>query len=132
MRTRIAQLLLVLGLVAAATVAAAPAQAGPLCSVTYQVSPFPGGFTGFFTVINNSTTTTKGWRVEVHFHDGVDVVANWNSEILLDAAPVYVFGNAAFNGVLRPGASTGFGVNALKSSASVPNTPRSAVCAPLF
>lgn len=96
-RRALALLVPALGMLAAGTVIAAPAQAAPVWSMTYKANSWPAtggspaGFTGTFTLTNNATTKTKGWRAEVHFQAGVEVTANWNSEIVLDADPTYVF-----------------------------------------
>jgi hypothetical protein len=127
-----------LGMLATATAIGAPAQAAPLCSVAYSASGwpaspgFPAGFEGRFTLTNNTTTTMKGWRVEVHFQAGVEVTTNWNSEKLLDVDPTYVFGNLAFNGEIRPGGAVRFGVTASKTANTISNTPLDSVCAPIY
>lgn len=122
----------------AATVVAVPAQAAPTCTATYRVASswpagatFPAGFTGEFTLSVSPGTETDGWRVEVHFRSGVEVVSNWNSQIVLDADPVYVFGNASWNFEIISG-STKFGVSATKTANNISNTPRNVACAPII
>lgn len=119
---------------AGATMAApTPAQADPICPMTYSVaSSWPTGFHGIFTLTNNTTTKTKGWRVEVHYRTGVEVRQSWNALILLDADPVYVFGNPPGDAGLAAGGSREFGVIAAKSAESVSNQPHSYVCSPIF
>ena len=122
---------------AATTLVAAPAQAAPPCSVRYEANgwittPGPDGFVAKFTLTNNTTTTTKGWRVEVHYEVGVHVTQYWNSAKLLDAGSVYVFGDIPKNAAIAPGASTNFGLQAEKTPDSLSNTPYSIVCSPQF
>jgi len=93
---------------------------------------FPAGFIGTFTVTNNTATVTEGWRVEVHYRTGVEVLQNWNAVKLLDVDPTYVFGETSFNREIGPGRSIEFGVQARKTANNVSNYPRSAVCALLF
>ena len=138
-RRALGVLVTTLGMLAAATVIAAPAQADPICPMTYKVvdfwpatGSFPAGFTGTFTLTNKSTTKTTGWRVEVHFRAGVEVTVNWGSEMILDADPVYVFGNVGHNREIGPGGSTQFGVNATKTADTISSTPLSYVCAPIW
>ena len=137
-RRALALLVPALGMVAGATVAAAPAQAAPLCSVSYTgydwdaTGSFPPGFQGEFLVTNNSATKTKGWRIEVHFRTGIEVLQYWNSARLLNVPPVYVFGNVSYNGELPKGASTSFGVIGRKSANNIPHAPADAVCAPIY
>jgi hypothetical protein len=131
-RRALALLLSVLVTLTATTVVATPAHAAPTCSATYRVSSsWPTGFSGEFTLSVSPGTETKGWRVEVHFQTGVEVTSNWNSEKLLDADPVYVFGNASWNFEIISG-STRFGVWARRASSSVPTTPRNVACAPIL
>ena len=137
-RRALTLLLAALGMVAATTLIPAPAQAVPLCSVTYTASgwnagpTFPAGFQASFILKNNSTTKTVGWRVEVHYQAGVEVRSHWNSEKLLDVDPVYVFGNASWNFEMQPGGEQSFGLIARKSANNISNNPLSAVCAPIF
>ncbi|MGN9909016.1 cellulose binding domain-containing protein [Phytohabitans sp. LJ34] len=137
-RRALAMLLPALFTLTATTVAATPAQAAPPCSVTYvgggwNATPeFPAGFQGTFTVTNNATRKMFGWRIETHFQTGAEVTGHWNSELLLDADPVYVFGNASYNGELVRGQSIQFGVTGRKSADNISNSPYSAVCAPLY
>jgi hypothetical protein len=137
-RRALALLLSALGMITAATVVAAPAQAAPTCSATYRLvsswpagATFPAGFTGEFTLSVSPGTETDGWRVEVHFRTGVEVVSSWNSQIVLDADPVYVFGNASWNFEIISG-STKFGVSAVKTANNISNTPRNVACAPII
>lgn len=137
-RRALAMLLPALFTLTATTVAATPAQAAPLCSVTYvgsgwNATPgFPAGFQGTFTVTNNAARKMVGWRIEAHFQTGVELTAHTNSELLLDVDPVYVFGNAFFNGQLVRGQSTQFGVVGRKSANNISNSPYDAVCAPIY
>ncbi|MCW6010312.1 cellulose-binding domain-containing protein [Micromonospora sp. CPCC 205371] len=134
-RRALTLLLSALGTLTATTVAAAPAQAAPTCTATYKVTSSwpavggqPAGFHGEFTLSTTPGTKTDGWRVEVHFRTGVEVRANWDSVMLLDADPTYVFGNAPWNFQIIPG-STKFGVTATKTANNISNTPWSIACA---
>jgi hypothetical protein len=130
-RRALARLLPVLSLLGATTLIATPARAEATCPMSYAVAnAWPTGFTGVFTLTNKTASTTKGWRVEVHFRAGVKVQNQWDSVTLLAAAPTYVFGNAPSNGVLKPGQSAQFGVIAQRTNASVSPTPSSYICAP--
>nr|MDT0657148.1 cellulose binding domain-containing protein [Micromonospora sp. DSM 115978] len=138
-RRALALLVAALGMVAATTLVPAPAQAAPLCSITYSVfdwdagETYPAGFQASFVLTNNTSTRTVGWRVEVHYRAGVELTQNWNSVVLLDADPVYVLGNGSWNGVIAPnGGEQEFGLIARKSANNISNHPRSAVCSPIF
>jgi hypothetical protein len=140
MRARIlASLLTALGMAAATAVSAAPAQAAPTCYVSYRLvgswpaaGTNPAGFHGEFILTTDPGVKTKGWRVEVHFRAGVELNSNWNSVVVLDAAPVYVFGNASWNFEIQPGGTTKFEMFGKKTANNISNHPYSAVCAPLF
>jgi hypothetical protein len=138
-RRPLALVLATLAMVVTATSVAAPAQAEPLCSITYRAGGwdatdrFPAGFQAEFILVNNATRNTVGWRVEVHYQAGVEVKQNWNAVVVLDADPIYVFGNGSWNGEMQArGGEQSFGLIAQKSANDVSNYPQSAVCSPIF
>jgi hypothetical protein len=119
---------------AAVPVFATAAQAVTRCTATYRVVAFwppPGGSPGFqaaVTVINNGTTKTSGWRIDMSMPTGVFVPIRtaWNATLV--PGRVSDFENMSFNGVLNPGASTEFGFIAQRVYSSTPMTPLSFYC----
>ena len=107
---------------AAAGSAPAAALAGG-CSATAHVdaqwgSGATGGQVVTFTVANTSATTATKWTVTWTLAEGQQVVSAWNA-IVSTADGTATAANAAYNGVLAPGASTSFGAQ-LSGPASVP------------
>nr|MDT0657375.1 cellulose binding domain-containing protein [Micromonospora sp. DSM 115978] len=97
-----------LAVVAAVLLApATPAYAATTATFT-KTSEWGGGYVGQFTVHNDSATPLTGWRVEFDLPAGTSVGSHWNAT-LTRSGDRYVFTNLAWNGVLAPGASTGFG-----------------------
>jgi hypothetical protein len=137
-RRSLVLLLAALGVVVAATAVPAPAQAQPLCSITYSVFDWdagdtnPAGFQASFVLRNDSDTRAVGWRVDVRYRAGVQLHQSWNAVVLLDADPVYAFGNGSWNGAIAPGGEQEFGIIAHKSANHISNHPRSAVCTLIF
>jgi hypothetical protein len=138
-RRALVLLLAAVGMVAAATAVAAPAQARPSCSISYSVFDWdasetnPAGFQASFVLTNNTGTRTVGWRVDVRYRAGVTLHQSWNAVVLVDSDPTYAFGNGAWNGAIAAnGGEQEFGIIAHKSANNISNHPRSAVCTPIF
>lgn len=139
-RRALTLLLAALGMVSATTLIPAPAQAAPPCSITYRAGGWdasgtsPASFHGEFDLTNNTATKTVGWRVEVHYAAGVELTQHWNSVLLLDVDPVYVFGNDPSNFEIPPNGrrAVWFDLFARKTANNISNYPVDAVCTPLF
>lgn len=114
------------GLAAASSVAlgasmvglAAPAHAAG-CSVDYQVNSWGSGFTANVTITNTAAATIDSWRLEFDFPAGQQVVHGW-SATWEQSGPRVVATNAAWNGVVAPGASVTVGFNGSHSGNNPP------------
>jgi cellulose binding protein with CBM2 domain/glycosyl hydrolase family 12 len=92
------------------------------CSATYSVtSSWPGGFQGQVTVTNNGGAATHGWTVGWTYPGDQKIGNLWNGSYTQSGEQVTVT-NAAYNGVINPGAATSFGFTGTFASNDTPPT----------
>lgn len=108
-----------LGLTAAGLVAPTVAQAATGCRVSYTVTnQWPGGF-GTNVNVTNLGDPIDGWHLEWTFAAGQTVTQLWNGSYTQSGGRVTVT-NAAWNGRIGTGDSTGFGFNGSWNNSSNP------------
>jgi Cellulose binding domain len=119
----------VLGLLAAAVCAVAPAEAakaaveteGAACEVDYRPYPYSGGFTATVTLRNTGTVTINGWTFLFPVDDGVEVIEIWEAELVAPSGLVTAR-NQPHNPVLEPGGSLTIGFRARGAQQAHPST----------
>jgi hypothetical protein len=83
-----------------------PSQAAASCSTSYLVAfRWPGGYQGHITLTNPGDQNTQSWQVALTFRAGTQRVSFTNALLIVDSPTAPTIGNAAWNGVLRPGGS---------------------------
>ncbi|QLQ36725.2 glycoside hydrolase family 3 N-terminal domain-containing protein [Micromonospora robiginosa] len=88
-----------------------PTQGAAACQVTYATNDWDGGFSATITVRNTGTAALSGWTLRFAFPDaGQRVTQGWSATWSQSGTAVTA-GNAAWNGSLPAGASTGLGFN---------------------
>ena len=93
-----------------------PAAAG--CAVAYHVdSSWAGGFTATVTLKNTGAAPIAGWTLGWTFPGSQRISNGWNATVVQSGASVTAR-DAGWNGTLAPGASAGFGFQALYSGAN--------------
>jgi endoglucanase len=80
------------------------------CRVSYATNDWSTGFTATVTVTNAGTTRIDGWTLTWQYTGGQRVTQAWSASAVQSGTQVTVT-NAAWNGVLDPGASANFGLN---------------------
>lgn len=100
--------LLTVGAAAGAVWAAAPAQAGAGCQVTYQANSWTGGFTANLTVSVGSTAVSS-WTLTWSYPGGQQVTNAWSATVSQSGTQVTAT-NAAYNGTVPVGGSVQFGL----------------------
>jgi hypothetical protein len=92
--------------VAGSLMIASPGQAAAACSVGYRVGfRWPGGYQGTLTLTNTGDQNTQTWQIALTFRTGTQRVSYTNALVVVDSPTAPTIGNAAWNAVLRPGAS---------------------------
>ena len=118
-RSRLAVTAVVTIGVATALTTAISANAAAGCRVTYTVtSQWPGGF-GTNMSITNLGDSVASWRLTWSFTAGQTVAQLWNGTVSQSGAQVTVT-NAAWNGGIASGTSTGLGFNGTWNNSSNP------------
>jgi beta-glucosidase len=88
-----------------------PTSGPSVCQITYTTSDWSNGFTANISVRNVSTAPINGWTLRFTFPNSGQLVAQgWSATWTQSGAQVTAT-NAAWNGSLPVGASTGIGFN---------------------
>ena len=85
------------------------ASSGSLAATFGTTVQWGSGRQGLFVVANVGATTVDSWRVEFAVSGDTTVSSFWDATVSREGGR-YVAVNRTYNGVLRPGASTSFGV----------------------
>ncbi|MEH0984835.1 glycoside hydrolase family 9 protein [Micromonospora sp. CPCC 205556] len=91
------------------TTADPPAAGG--CKVGYVTSDWNTGFTANITITNTGPTGINGWTLAFTFPTAGQKVGQGWSATYSQTGTAVTASNVSYNGVLAPGASTGFGFN---------------------
>ena len=90
------------------------------CTIGYRtVSSWPGGSQVDVSVSNTGSAPTTGWKVSWTLWSGQTVSQVWNGSVTTSGSTATVT-NAAYNGTLAPGSSTGFGMIVSGGSTAAP------------
>ncbi len=101
------------------SVSPSPSASPTGCRVEYTTNDWDTGFTANVTITNTAAATIDSWRLEFDFPAGQQVVHGW-SATWEQSGPRVVATNAAWNGVVAPGASVTVGFNGSHSGNNPP------------
>ncbi|NUT97002.1 MAG: chitinase [Saccharothrix sp.] len=116
---------LVLG---AVVVSFAPAYAASVTATFAKTSAWETGYTGQFSIKNETSTAITSWKVEFDLPAGTAVGAYWDA-LQTNASGHYTFTNREYNGNVAPGATVTFGFNASGTAAPANCRINGASCA---
>jgi hypothetical protein len=93
------------------------------CTAAYHVDhQWAGGFTATVTVTNEGSSPTPSWQVAWTWSGDQKVTNMWNA-VGQQNGQTQSAANAGYNGVIAPGSSTSFGLQATYSGANSAPTP---------
>ncbi|MEV0675677.1 cellulose binding domain-containing protein [Actinosynnema sp. NPDC050436] len=101
----------------AAAVGLAPAYAAPATATFAKTQSWDSGYTGQFSIRNETSSAITSWKVEFDLPTGTSVGAYWDA-LQTNSGGRYTFTNRNYNGTVAPGAAVTFGFNA--SGTAVP------------
>ncbi|RKT56185.1 chitinase [Saccharothrix australiensis] len=111
-RVLLARVAAVGALVASAVVVGfAPAYASSVTASFVKASSWSSGYTGQFSIKNETSSPITSWKVEFDLPSGTTVGAYWDA-LQTNASGRYTFTNREYNGSVAPGATVTFGFNA--------------------
>ncbi|MFJ1754776.1 cellulase family glycosylhydrolase [Kitasatospora sp. NPDC088134] len=87
------------------------------CSAVVSLNDWGSGLTATVTVTNTGSAPTKGWQVSWSWPSSLQISGSWSANVSR-SGQVVTATDLAYNGVLAPNASTGFGVQATRTDAS--------------
>lgn len=100
------------GLLAGTTASAA----SPICTVTYQLNQWVGGFTAQLQVTNNGAAVTS-WTLTWNFTGNQQISSAWNAQVVQSGTAVTAQ-SLSYNGSLATGGSAQFGFQATFSNSN--------------
>jgi chitinase len=84
------------------------AQAAAVTATVAKTSVWSGGFQAQVTIVNGTSATVNGWRIEFDLPAGTGVGSYWDA-LLTRSGDRYVFTNREYNGSVAAGARASFG-----------------------
>ena len=80
-------------------------------AASFSANSWSGGYTGTYTVTNDTGSAVSGWKVVFTLPSGTSISSLWNGTDTV-SGQTYTVANASWNGTLAAGASTTFGFEA--------------------
>ncbi|MEU5692982.1 cellulose binding domain-containing protein [Actinosynnema sp. NPDC020468] len=125
----LARVAAVAALVAGAVVVGfSPAYAASVTATFAKTSSWSSGYTGQFSIKNETSTAITSWQVEFDLPSGTSVGAYWDA-LQTNSNGHYVFKNRDYNASVAPGATVTFGFNGTGTAAPVNCKINGASCA---
>ncbi len=115
---------------AAVAVGFTPAYAAPATATFAKVQSWDSGYTGQFSIKNDTGTAIVGWKVEFDLAAGTTPGAYWDA-LLTSSGNHHTFVNRNYNGNVAPGASVTFGFNASGTGVPANCKLNGAPCTPM-